>query len=260
MEARWKFNPTYAPPAIVAATQDARGLLGLGKRAMNVNKLVGLIRGKKGFGGGGGGATDDGGLLAPNVTADGGLWAAPVGGRQQQAGGTLPQRLLRAITASGTQLRVSLNGGVGGGQDSPTSGRGGLFGRREQVLGDTGMADVQARRAPRRSFSANPSFRTRATTTSIPSPFTHDMSPLGLMAAGAREGAGSAPGTRGEVSQVAGRAKSFSPLSPLAGLLRSRTLGLSVTAARSGAGSPLPRAAAAPPPPRPQEPGSPTGR
>lgn len=203
MEARWKFNPTYAPPAIVAATQDSRGLLGLGKRAMNVNKLVGLIRGKKGFGGGaggaGGGATEDGGLGSQQGTTDGGVWAAPAGGGKgpQQAGGTLPQRLLRAITASGTQLRVSLNGGAG---DSPTRAqgtRGGLFGRREQVPSDTGMVDVQQqRRAPRRSFSADPSFRTRATTTSIPSPFTHDMSPLAQVAAAAREGPGSSPGTR----------------------------------------------------------------
>eukprot|EP00198_Chlamydomonas_reinhardtii_P001158 XP_001690493.1 voltage-gated Ca2+ channel, alpha subunit [Chlamydomonas reinhardtii] len=59
-EPRWRFNPKYAPPSVVAATTEKTGLLGLGKRAINVNKLVGLFGLRGGLFGDGGDA-DKGG-------------------------------------------------------------------------------------------------------------------------------------------------------------------------------------------------------
>ncbi|KAG2432797.1 hypothetical protein HXX76_008531 [Chlamydomonas incerta] len=178
-EPRWRFNPKYAPPSLVTATAEKTGLLGLGKRAINVNKLVGLFGLRGGLFGDGGDA-DKGGRPAAAAEFPGGAYAsAPVlplssgmagpepGAAWAPASQAVPQvisphapepssplpRLLRAITHTTGQLnfRTSYNGGgaLGPADATAVTGR---VGGGTSIAGEVGPSG--GRQAPRRAATA----------------------------------------------------------------------------------------------------------
>jgi hypothetical protein len=93
MEPRWRFNAKVAPPWLVHATHEKTGLLGLGRRAMAVNKLVGLFRGGL-LGGGGGG-------LGAQAAGTAGNSAAVSSGEVPLPAGALPPAVRRSPRSVG---------------------------------------------------------------------------------------------------------------------------------------------------------------
>ncbi|KAG2448926.1 hypothetical protein HYH02_006274 [Chlamydomonas schloesseri] len=178
MEPRWRFNPKYAPPSLVAATMEKTGLLGLGKRTINVNKLVGLFGLRGGLFGDGGDA-DKGVRQAPAEFPGGAYVSAPLLPLSSGAAGAEPgavwpaasqpvpqvispnapepssplPRLLRAITHTTGQLnfRTSYNGGgaLGPADVTAVSGR---VGAGTSISGDVGAG--VGRQMPRRAATA----------------------------------------------------------------------------------------------------------
>ncbi|GLI63280.1 hypothetical protein VaNZ11_006186 [Volvox africanus] len=155
-EPRWRFSAKYAPPALVQATSEKTGLLGLGKR-VNVNKIMGGLLRVGGLLGGNGG-NEGGPARSPQATQSCeqmAMWASPVS-PQHGPGGTGPAaaagqepsvasplpRLLRAI-ALNNGPRLSYNGGGAGGgllssPTAPTSEQGSFGGARRQLYGAGG--------------------------------------------------------------------------------------------------------------------------
>ncbi|GIL57898.1 hypothetical protein Vafri_13128 [Volvox africanus] len=157
-EPRWRFSPKYAPAALVQATSEKTGLLGLGKR-VNVNKIMGGLLRVGGLLGGNGGS-EGGPARSPQATQSGeqmAMWASPVSpqhgasgtgpaataatGQEPSVGSPLP-RLLRAI-ALNSGPRLSYNGGAAGGgllssPTAPTSDLGSFGGARRRLHGAGG--------------------------------------------------------------------------------------------------------------------------
>lgn len=108
-EPRWKFSARYAPPSLVSAG-EARGILGLGKKAMFANKFlqVGLRDGRTGCGTGGVGVgcgTGDVGVVGGVRAGLADAWGATGNDVRAWAMGCL-QACMQQLSAPGWRARV----------------------------------------------------------------------------------------------------------------------------------------------------------